>query len=177
MKILVTGGCGFIGSNFIRHMFKVHADGVSIVNLDKLTYAGRPENLSGVDTPPRYRFVHGDIDWRRVRTGLLVWKTNDPALDRDVRASFTGDQIRFFLRLRYSRCQDTRQSPLSARGAYSEGVIGFFNVEELFYLIKQGRRVVIGPTAEIEPSFQGYGKGHRPEHGKQPHENKRVMRR
>jgi len=41
------------------------------------------------------RFGHGDIDWRRVRTGQLVWKTNDPALDRDVRASFTGDQIRF----------------------------------------------------------------------------------
>jgi dTDP-glucose 4,6-dehydratase len=61
MKILVTGGCGFIGSNFIRHMVKVHGDAVSIVNLDKLTYAGRPENLSGVDAPPRYRFVHGDI--------------------------------------------------------------------------------------------------------------------
>ncbi len=41
------------------------------------------------------RFGHGDIDWRRVRAGQLVWKTNDPALDRDVRASFDGDRIRF----------------------------------------------------------------------------------
>jgi putative protease len=41
------------------------------------------------------RFGDGDIDWRRVRAGQLVWKTNDPALDRDVRASFEGDKIRF----------------------------------------------------------------------------------
>jgi putative protease len=41
------------------------------------------------------RFGHGDIDWRRVRPGQLVWKTNDPALDRDVRATFAGDKIRF----------------------------------------------------------------------------------
>ncbi|MDB6094663.1 MAG: peptidase [Verrucomicrobia bacterium] len=41
------------------------------------------------------RFGHGDIDWRRVRVGQLVWKTNDPALDRDVRASFEGDQVRY----------------------------------------------------------------------------------
>ncbi len=41
------------------------------------------------------RFGHGDIDWRRVRPGQLVWKTNDPALDRELRATFAGDQIRF----------------------------------------------------------------------------------
>ena len=41
------------------------------------------------------RFGHGDVDWRRVRPGQLVWKTNDPALDREVRATFEGDQIRF----------------------------------------------------------------------------------
>jgi putative protease len=41
------------------------------------------------------RFGHGDIDWRRVRAGQLLWKTNDPALDRELRATFEGDQIRF----------------------------------------------------------------------------------
>ena len=41
------------------------------------------------------RFGHGDIDWRRVRAGQLVWKTNDPALDREVRATFDGDKVRF----------------------------------------------------------------------------------
>jgi len=60
MNILVTGGAGFIGSNFIRYMLELHPD-YRIVNLDKLTYAGNQENLKGVDANPRYEFVHGDI--------------------------------------------------------------------------------------------------------------------
>ncbi len=56
--LLVTGGCGFIGSNFVRAALKA---GFRIINLDKLTYAGRLENLRGVEHDPRYRFVHGDI--------------------------------------------------------------------------------------------------------------------
>lgn len=59
-QILVTGGCGFIGSNFIRHMLATHAD-AALVNLDKLTYAGNAENLADVEGTERYRFVHGDI--------------------------------------------------------------------------------------------------------------------
>ena len=60
MKLLVTGGCGFIGSNFIRHLLAAHPDD-SVVNLDKLTYAGNPANLADVEGDSRYRFVHGDI--------------------------------------------------------------------------------------------------------------------
>ena len=60
MKILVTGGSGFIGSNFVRHVLATHP-GDSVVNLDTLTYAGNPENLRDVDADPRYRFVKGDI--------------------------------------------------------------------------------------------------------------------
>ena len=60
MKILVTGGAGFIGSNFVRHVLAAHADD-SVVNLDKLTYAGNPANLHDVESDPRYRFVKGDI--------------------------------------------------------------------------------------------------------------------
>ena len=60
MKILVTGGCGFIGSNFIRHMLAAHRD-YKITNLDKLTYAGNPDNLKDLESNPNYKFVKGDI--------------------------------------------------------------------------------------------------------------------
>ncbi len=59
-KLLVTGGAGFIGSNFIRYMLNKH-DEVQIVNLDKLTYAGNPDNLKDVENDARYEFVKGDI--------------------------------------------------------------------------------------------------------------------
>jgi dTDP-glucose 4,6-dehydratase len=59
MNLLVTGGCGFIGSNFVRHLL---GGGTGrVVNLDKLTYAGNPANLADVEDDPRYAFVHGDI--------------------------------------------------------------------------------------------------------------------
>ncbi len=60
MKLLVTGGAGFIGSNFIRLYLSGHPD-CHIVNLDKLTYAGNLENLRDVERDPRYHFVRGDI--------------------------------------------------------------------------------------------------------------------
>ena len=59
-KILVTGGCGFIGSNFIRFLLK-EVGHLEIVNLDALTYAGNPENLKDVEKDERYSFVKGDI--------------------------------------------------------------------------------------------------------------------
>jgi dTDP-glucose 4,6-dehydratase len=61
VRILVTGGCGFIGSNFIRHLFESRGDAVSVVNLDKLTYAANPANLADVADRPNYEFVRGDI--------------------------------------------------------------------------------------------------------------------
>jgi dTDP-glucose 4,6-dehydratase len=60
MKVLVTGGAGFIGSNFIRHLLQSGKD-VSITNFDKLTYAGNPESLADVANDSRYQFVRGDI--------------------------------------------------------------------------------------------------------------------
>ncbi len=60
MKLLITGGAGFIGSNFIRYWLKNNPDD-QIVNLDALTYAGNLENLKDVDANPNYKFVKGDI--------------------------------------------------------------------------------------------------------------------
>lgn len=60
MKLLVTGGAGFIGSNFILYWMREHSSD-DVVNLDKLTYAGNLENLVDVEKNPRYTFIHGDI--------------------------------------------------------------------------------------------------------------------
>jgi len=60
MKLLVTGGAGFIGSNFIRYWLANHPDG-DVVNFDKLTYAGNLENLAELENNPHYTFIKGDI--------------------------------------------------------------------------------------------------------------------
>jgi dTDP-glucose 4,6-dehydratase len=60
LPVLVTGGCGFIGSNFIRYLLETDPD-ISIVNFDCLTYAGNLDNLSAMARDSRYRFVRGDI--------------------------------------------------------------------------------------------------------------------
>ncbi|MBZ5572646.1 MAG: dTDP-glucose 4,6-dehydratase [Acidobacteriia bacterium] len=67
--ILVTGGAGFIGSNFILQWLTREAD--SVVNLDKLTYAGNLSNLEKVSSDPRYSFIHGDICDRKLVSALL----------------------------------------------------------------------------------------------------------
>lgn len=61
MRYLVTGGAGFIGSNFVRYLFKKYGEDAQVVNLDKLTYAGIRENLAEYEGKANYRFVHGDI--------------------------------------------------------------------------------------------------------------------
>jgi len=60
VKILVTGGAGFIGSNFIHYWLKKHPQD-ELVNLDKLTYAGNLENLKEIEKNPRYTFIKGDV--------------------------------------------------------------------------------------------------------------------
>lgn len=70
MKLLVTGGAGFIGSNFVRWVLGNTDD--SVVVLDKLTYAGRLENLAEHEGNPRYSFIHGAIEDREVVDGALV---------------------------------------------------------------------------------------------------------
>jgi dTDP-glucose 4,6-dehydratase len=72
-KILVTGGAGFIGSNFVRYALRRTRDegrGTKIVNLDKLTYSGNLANLRDVEKDPRYKFVKGDICNQRLVSRL-----------------------------------------------------------------------------------------------------------
>jgi dTDP-glucose 4,6-dehydratase len=69
--LLITGGAGFIGSNFIHYLLRRHAR-LKIINLDKLTYAGNLDNLKDVENDPRYEFIRGDIrDQELVRTIYL----------------------------------------------------------------------------------------------------------
>jgi len=91
MKVLVTGGAGFIGSNFIRFVLKNYP-GWEIVNLDKLTYAGNLENLRDVENDPRYQFVRGDIAdralafelFRKERFDVVVNFAAESHVDRSI---------------------------------------------------------------------------------------------
>lgn len=70
MKLLVTGGAGFIGSNFILYWLKNHTQD-TIINLDKLTYCGNLDNLKTVENNPNYKFIQGDICDRELVDGLV----------------------------------------------------------------------------------------------------------
>ena len=67
-NILVTGGCGFIGTNFVYYMLSNPDFNGRIINIDKLTYAGRKDNLQDVESDKRYRFFNEDI----IKTGLKI---------------------------------------------------------------------------------------------------------
>lgn len=96
MNLLVTGGAGFIGSNFIHYAFREHPD-VRIVNLDALTYCGNLENLAAVQNHPRYRFVRGDIADSTVLTSIFEGEKFDAvinfAAETHVDRSITGPSI------------------------------------------------------------------------------------
>lgn len=80
MKLLVTGGAGFIGSNFVRYMVNKYPD-YQIVNLDLLTYAGNLENLKDIENAPNYKFVKGDIADREFIGGLFQEEKFDYVLN------------------------------------------------------------------------------------------------
>ncbi len=94
LKILVTGGAGFIGSCFIRYILNTHKD-YKIINLDALTYAGNIENLNDIKDNPNYKFVHGNICDKKLVRELI--KEADTvvnfAAESHVDRSITGPEI------------------------------------------------------------------------------------
>jgi dTDP-glucose 4,6-dehydratase len=93
MNVLVTGGCGFIGSNLVR-LLLAERPGWRVVNLDKLTYAGNAESLADLRDHPRYRFVRGDIGngelladlWRTERIEAVMHLAAESHVDRSILA-------------------------------------------------------------------------------------------
>ena len=92
IEVLVTGGAGFIGSNFVRHALAAHPDW-RITNLDKLTYAGRIETVADVMDHPRHKFVRGDIGDETVagplveQSHIVVHFAAETHVDRSIKAA------------------------------------------------------------------------------------------
>ena len=127
-SLLVTGGAGFIGSNFLRALLEHHPD-VQVVNLDSLSYAGSTQNLKGLDGHRNYRFVRGDIcDGPRVRSLLeehqvdtIVHLAAESHVDRSiagpaqfVQTNIVGTSTLLEEALHYWKKSD-RLSPISQR--------------------------------------------------------------
>ncbi len=137
---LVTGGCGFIGSNFIRLILEEEND-IQIVNLDKLTYAGNPNNLKDIENNPRYSFVKGDIADPDIL--LTIYEKNDieivinfAAESHVDRSIFSGDEfIHTNIQgthnlLKFARKYDSKFIQISTDEVYGSIKEGYFKESE-----------------------------------------------
>jgi dTDP-glucose 4,6-dehydratase len=145
--VLVTGGAGFIGSNFVLDWLE--AGGGPVVNLDKLTYAGNPANLAGVQQNPAYTFVHGDICDAKLVAGLL--ERYRPvavvhfAAESHVDRSIVGPEA--FLRTNI----DGTFTLLQAARAYYDSLTG--EERERFRLLHVSTDEVYGTLLPDDPAF------------------------
>jgi dTDP-glucose 4,6-dehydratase len=118
VEVLVTGGAGFIGSNFVRYALQTHADW-HVTTLDKLTYAGRRETLHDVIDHARHTFVHGDICDGRVagplveRAQFVVHFAAETHVDRSIMAA--GDFIRTDVEGTFVLLEAARRAPALRR--------------------------------------------------------------
>ncbi|MCL2390407.1 MAG: dTDP-glucose 4,6-dehydratase [Endomicrobia bacterium] len=113
MKLFVTGGAGFIGSNFIRYILKKYPKYI-IINYDKLTYAGNPDNLRDVEKNPRYKFIKGDIcDFNTVNKNIksvdaIINFAAETHVDRSILSG--GEFIKTNVNGTYSLLEAARQN-------------------------------------------------------------------
>src|ERR671912_514988 len=117
-NVLVTGGAGFIGSNFVRYALQAHPDW-HVTTLDKLTYAGRRENLHDVMDDPRHTFVHGDIADAAVsgplveQSEIVVHFAAETHVDRSIMSA--GDFIRTDVEGTFVLLEAARRGPGAPR--------------------------------------------------------------
>ena len=118
VEVLITGGAGFIGSNFVRYALGAHEDW-RVTTLDKLTYAGRRENLREVQSHPRHEFVHADICDAAVsgplveRSSIVVHFAAETHVDRSIMAA--GDFIKTDVEGTFVLLEAARRAPALRR--------------------------------------------------------------
>jgi dTDP-glucose 4,6-dehydratase len=135
MRLLITGGAGFIGSHFVRHILGQYPD-TQVTNLDKLTYAGNLENVADVSSHPNYRFVKGDIadrplvDQLASETDAIVNFAAETHVDRSIEDStpflttnVIGTQVLIEASLRHKH---SRFIQISTDEVYGDTADGFF---------------------------------------------------
>ena len=146
-SILVTGGAGFIGSNFVLETLEKTP--LHVINLDKLTYAGNPENLASVQQSPAYTFVHGDIKDAALVASLLARHQPEAivhfAAESHVDRSITGPEA--FLRTNI----DGTFTLLEAAKTYYAGLLP--EAREHFRFLHVSTDEVYGTLAPDDPAF------------------------
>jgi len=147
MKLLVTGGAGFIGSNFIRHILKEHPDW-EITNLDKLTYAGNLENLKDIEDNPGYRFVKGDIT-----DGKLISSVLQDELDAIINFAAESHVDRSILDASPFIETNIKGTQILLEGARQYGVGRFVQVstDEVYGSTEKGKFTEKSPLAPNSP--------------------------
>ena len=137
MDLLVTGGAGFIGSNFIKRFFELYPES-KIVNLDKLTYAGRLENLKEVESNKNYTFIKGDICDKKVvekaakNSEVIINFAAESHVDRSITSpeSFIKtDVFGTFVLLEEARKKDLQFIQISTDEVYGSIESGLFSEE------------------------------------------------
>ncbi|MAB88533.1 MAG: dTDP-glucose 4,6-dehydratase [Planctomycetes bacterium] len=137
--ILVTGGAGFIGSNYVRHVLTTCED-VRVVNLDVLTYAGNLENLEGLEDDPRYRFVRADI----ADAGAVEAAVADETVD---------EVVHFAAESHVDRSIEDASAFLRTNVVGTQALIDFARAREVARFVHVSTDEVYGQLGPDDPAF------------------------